>query len=245
MDNPRAEKVAVVKEVRNRFDESDAAILTEYRGLKVKELAELRRSLRANGGDYKVYKNTLVRLATREVGIDGLDGLLTGPTGVAFVHGDAAAVAKSLRDFARTNANLVVKGGVLGDKILTPADTTALAELPSRDVLLAQFAGALAAPLQQLAGLLEALPRNLAYGLAALRDQRADGAAADQPAESAPAEAVPADAVPADVASTETTPAEAAADEAAPAEPAPAEATAADDAPTGAPAEDPTAEGAG
>ena len=175
MDNPRPEKVAVVDEVRGHFSTADAAILTEYRGLKVKDLAELRRSLRANGSDYRIYKNTLVRFATRELGLEDLDAMLVGPTAIAFVSGDAAATAKTLRDYSRTNNRLVIKGGVLGNKILSSADTAALAELPSREVLLARFAGGLAAPLQQFASLLAALPRNLAYGLAALRDQRLAG----------------------------------------------------------------------
>ncbi|HET6963500.1 MAG TPA: 50S ribosomal protein L10 [Acidimicrobiales bacterium] len=193
MDNPRPEKVAVVDEVREHFDSSDAAILTEYRGLKVKDLATLRRALRPNGGDYKIYKNTLVTLAARESGLAELEPLLKGPTAIAFVKGDAAAVAKALRDYSRTNPTLVIKGGVLGNKIIGAPETTALAELPSREVLLAQLAGAMAAPLQQFAGLLQALPRNLAYGLAALRDQReaegpssaAEPAAATEPAAAA------------------------------------------------------------
>lgn len=183
MDNPRSEKVAVVDEVRQRFNDSDAAILTEYRGLKVKEMAELRRSLTPAGGEYKVYKNTLVRFAARDAGLEGLDPLLEGPTAVAFIKGDAAAAAKALRDFARTQPLLVIKGGVLGDKVLSVSETTALADLPSRDVLLARLAGALAAPMQQMAGLLQALPRNLAYGLAALRDQKvAEGEGAEDEA---------------------------------------------------------------
>jgi len=173
VDNPRSEKVAVVDEVRQRFDDSNAAILTDYRGLKVKELAALRRSLRSNGGEYKIYKNTLVRLAARSSGLASLEDMLLGPTGIAFVDGDAAAVAKVLRDYARTNPLLVIKGGVLGDQILGASETAALADLPPLEVLLARFAGALAAPMQQMAGLLQALPRNLAYGLAALRDLRA------------------------------------------------------------------------
>jgi large subunit ribosomal protein L10 len=193
MENPRPEKVAVVDEVRERLGSSDAAILTEYRGLKVKDLEVLRRSLRSRGGEYKIYKNTLVRRAAHDSGLGGLDTMLTGPTGIAFVKGDAAAVAKTLRDFARTNPLLVIKGGVLGEKVIGSAETTALAELPPREVLLAQLAGALSAPLQQFAGLLQALPRNLAYGLAALRDQRAEGApetesaATESAAEPAPA----------------------------------------------------------
>ncbi len=173
MENPRAEKVAVVDEVRTRLSSSSAAILTEYRGLKVSELAELRRALRQAGGEYKIYKNTLVRFAVRDLGLDELEPLVQGPTAIAFVDGDAAAVAKALRDFARTNPHLVVKGGLLGENVLSAADAGALAELPSREVLLAQLAGGLAAPLQQLAGLLQALPRNFAYGLRAISTSRA------------------------------------------------------------------------
>ncbi|MGH8920308.1 MAG: 50S ribosomal protein L10, partial [Actinomycetes bacterium] len=192
MDNPRAEKVAVVDEVRGRLDDSDAAILTEYRGLSVKELATLRRSLAPTGADYKVYKNTLVRFAVRDAGLGALEPMLEGPTAIAFVKGDAAAAAKSLRDYARTQPLLVIQGGVIGDKVIGAAETEALAELPSREVMLARFAGGLAAPLQQLAGLLQALPRNLAYGLAALRDQKAAAAPAEQPAPEAPAAEAPA-----------------------------------------------------
>lgn len=183
MDNPRPEKVAVVDEVRERLQSSTAVLLTEYRGLKVGEIADLRRSLHAAGGDYKIYKNTLVRFAVRELGLTDVEELLVGPTAVAFVDGDAAAVAKTLRDFSRTNPNLVIKGGLLGDKALSAEDTRALAELPSREVLLARIAGGLAAPMQQFAGLLQALPRNLAYGLKALVDQKvAAGETAEAPA---------------------------------------------------------------
>jgi large subunit ribosomal protein L10 len=171
MENPRPEKVAVVAEVRDRFAAADAALITEYRGLNVKALATLRRQLRPNGGEYKIYKNTLVRFAAREHGVTELEPMLVGPTAITFVSGDTAAVAKTLREFARTNPLLVVKGGVLGTKILTAEDVTALADLPSREVLLAQLAGALQAPLAKMAGLLQALPRNFAYGLKALIDQ--------------------------------------------------------------------------
>jgi large subunit ribosomal protein L10 len=247
MDNPRPEKVAVVDEVRGLFDGSNAAILTEYRGLKVKDLAGLRRSLRPSGGEYKIYKNTLVRLAAKESGLDALEEMLVGPVGIAFVTGDAAAVAKALRDFSRTNPLLVIKGGILGEKVIDARETSALAELPSREVLLAQLAGAIAAPLQQLAGLMQALPRNLAYGLAALRDKKAEG---DEPAGAA-AEQPPADAIGADQApvgestaadsetpSDETPPAETPSAEAPPAEAPPAEAPP----PEAPPAEAPPAE---
>src|SRR5438067_3319850 len=181
-ENPRPEKVAVVNEVKERLESSAAVLLTEYRRLKVSELAELRRALRTAGGDYKVYKNTLVRFAVRDLGLEGLEDLLVGPTALAFVDGDAAAVAKALRDFSRTNPNLVLKGGMLGTKALSADEARSLAELPSREVLLARLAGGLAAPMQQFAGLLQALPRNLAYGLKALIDQKvAGGEAAPAP----------------------------------------------------------------
>jgi large subunit ribosomal protein L10 len=210
---PRSEKVAVVDEVKEKLSSSSAALLTEYRGLKVGELAELRRTLRKSGGEYKVYKNTLVRFAVRDLGIEIDEATLTGPTAITFVEGDAAAVAKALRDYSRTNAHLVLKGGVLGNKALTADETRALAELPSREVLLAQLAGALQAPMVKLAGLLQALPRNMAYGLKALIDQKvAGGEAAPAPAEAD----VPANEDAADAAADEA-PAEVAADDAAPA----------------------------
>lgn len=172
MNEPRPEKVAVVEEVRERLGASSATVVTEYRGLSVSALAELRRNLGAVGGEYKVFKNTLVRRAIAESDHQGLHDFLMGPTGITFVHGDVSAVAKALRDFSRAHPALVVKGGFLDGKILSPAELGALADLPSRDVLLARVAGGIAAPLQQLAGLLQALPRNLAYGLSALVEQR-------------------------------------------------------------------------
>ncbi len=191
MDNPRADKVAVVDEVRGRLAASDGAVLTEYRGLTVSELADLRRELAAAGGDYKVYKNTLVRLAIADSPQEAVRDLLVGPTAIAFVQGDVSAVAKALRDFSRGNPNLVIKGGIVGDGLLSASEMRVLADLPSRQTLLAQFAGALSAPLQQLAGLIEALPRNLAYGLSALLDQkRAEGGAEPEASAEAPPEVV-------------------------------------------------------
>jgi large subunit ribosomal protein L10 len=193
MDDPRPEKVAVVDEVRERFTSSEAALLTEYRGIDVHDMQTLRRSLRAVGGDYKIYKNTLVRFAVRELGLE-IEDLLTGPTAIAFVptdgSGDPVTVAKALRDFAKGNPHLVVKGGVLGEDILSEADAKALAEIAPREELLAQLAGLMAAPMQQFAGLLQAVPRDFAYGLRALIDQGgAPGApVADPPASGAPAE---------------------------------------------------------
>jgi len=168
---PKPEKVAVVQEVRERFSSAGAVMLTEYRGLKVGELADLRRSLQQAGGDYKVYKNTLVRRAVSDLGVEGVEELLVGPTALAFVEGDAVGVARALRDFAKGNPALVLKGGILGDKLLSANDVRTLADIPPREVLLARLAGGIAAPMQQFAGLLQALPRNLAYGLKALIDQ--------------------------------------------------------------------------
>jgi large subunit ribosomal protein L10 len=197
MENPRPAKVAVVDEVKARFSESDAVLLTEYRGLSVSAISTLRRALRAAGGDYKIYKNTLVGFATRDLGLE-LDEMLTGPTALAFVTtqadgtpGDAVNVAKALRDFARGNPNLVVKGGVLGESLLSADEAKALADVAPREELLARLAGGLAAPMVQFAGLLQALPRNFAYGLAALIDQQggAPDAAAPETAEAPEAEA--------------------------------------------------------
>jgi len=189
MENPRPEKVAVVDEVRERFDQASAALLTEYRGLDVSAIGNLRRALRDAGGEYKIYKNTLVRLAVREAGLD-IEELLVGPTAIAFVGdrpdgapGDAVLVAKALRDFARTNPSLVVKGGVMDDKTLSAEDARALADVAPRDVLLARLVGAFAAPMVQFAGLLQALPRNFAYGLQALIDQQGGVSDAAAPAD--------------------------------------------------------------
>ena len=176
MENPRSEKVAVVDEVRERLSASSAALLTEYRGLSVGQLAQLRRNLRDAGGEMKVYKNTLVRFAARDLGLE-IEELLTGPTAIAFVDGDPVNVAKALRDFARTNPALVVKGGLLGEKALSAAETQALADVEPREVLLAKLAGAMAAPMVQFAGLLH----NFAYGLKALVDQGGAGVAKPSP----------------------------------------------------------------
>ena len=184
MAGPRPEKVAVVEEVREHLGSSSAAILTEYRGLKVGDLASLRRQLRSAGADYKIFKNTLVRRATADTDQAALNEYLTGPTAIVFVRDDVGAAAKVLRDFSRLHPQLVVKGGLLGTQLVDAGGASALAELPSRDALLAQLAGAIAAPMRQFAGLLQALPRSLAYGLSALIEKRggiADTAEAAEP----------------------------------------------------------------
>jgi large subunit ribosomal protein L10 len=168
-------KIAVVDEVRTRIGDASASIVSEYRGLSVAELAELRTALAAVGGDYRIFKNTLVRRAIDGGEYQPLSEYLSGPSALTFVQGDVSAVAKALKDFARANPLLVIKGGLADGSLLSSSDLAALADLPSRDVLLARIAGALAAPMQQLAGLLQALPRNLAYGLSALIEQREAG----------------------------------------------------------------------
>src|SRR5256714_4769661 len=168
----RPEKVATVEEIREKLEASSAAVLTEYRGLKVSELADLRASLRAAEAEYKVYKNTLARRAAEEAGLADLVSLLEGPTAITFVKGDAVTVAKALRDYSRGNPNLVVKGGILGTRVIAPADVVALADIQPREVLLARIAGGFQAPLAKAAGLFQAFTRNMAYGLKALIDQR-------------------------------------------------------------------------
>ena len=175
--DPRPEKVAIVDEVRERLNDADAVVVTEYRGLSVDALAELRSALRPVGGKYKVYKNTLVRLASTEHG-DDFTELLVGPTALAFTEstpegepGDVVSVAKALKDFSKANPDLIIKGGLFEGAFIDAAGVNQLADVEPREVLLAKLAGMLAAPMTQLAGLLQALPRDLAYGLQALVEQ--------------------------------------------------------------------------
>jgi len=176
-------KVEVVEEVTELMDGASASIASEYRGLTVAELAELRASLAAVGGNYKIFKNTLVRRAIDGGRYQPLSEYLSGPTALTFVQGDVSAVAKALRDFSRANPLLVIKGGLADGSLLSASELAALADLPPRDVLLARLAGAIAAPMTQMAGLLKALPQNLAYGISALIDQKKAGGEAGAPAE--------------------------------------------------------------
>jgi large subunit ribosomal protein L10 len=163
----RADKTTAVAELADEFRSSGAVVLTEYRGLTVAQLKELRRSLDGTA-TYAVVKNTLTKLAAKDAGVAGLDDLLSGPSAIAFVKGDAVTAAKSLRDFAKANPALVIKGGVLDGNALTPAEITKLADLESREVLLGKLASAMkgslsnavslfAAPLSQTARTIDAL----------------------------------------------------------------------------------------
>jgi len=184
----RADKQAAVAEIVESFNDAAGAVLTEYRGLTVKELQDLRRSLGENA-DYAVVKNTLAKLAATEVGISGFDELLTGPTAIAFIKGDVVEAAKGLRDFARTNPALVIKGGILDGKQLDASEIAKLASLESRDVLLAKLAGAMLASLSQAVYLLNA-PLAQAARLAGALQAKAEqdpsilaGGAGEAPAE--------------------------------------------------------------
>ncbi|MEO1055506.1 MAG: 50S ribosomal protein L10 [Actinomycetota bacterium] len=174
--SPRPDKVAIVEEITGKLNDSVAVFVSEYRGMTVGELADLRTPLRDAGAEHKVYKNTLARLAANNAGYDSLAEYLLGPTALTFVTGDSVAAAKALTDQAKSNPNLVVKGGVLGESPMSADDVKALASLPSREELLATFAGALQAPLNRTASLLAALPRNFAYGLSAYIDQQEQAA---------------------------------------------------------------------
>ena len=174
MGEPKAEKVAIVAEVREKFQSSEAVVLTEYRGLNVTDLAVLRNAMRDAGGEYKVYKNSLVRFAAKELDFE-IEELLVGPTAIAFTgtrpdgkDGDPVSVAKALANFSKDNENLVIKGGMLDGKLLTTDEIVALSKIAPREELLAKLAGGMAAPMQQMAGLLKAVPQKFAYALSAL-----------------------------------------------------------------------------
>ena len=188
-----AEKVAAVAELTGRFRDSSGAVLTEYRGLTVAQLAELRRSLGDNA-TFAVVKNTLTKIAITEAGLsDQLLSMLAGPSAVAFVDGDVVEAAKGLRDFAKANPLLVIKGGVLDGKAITSAEIIKLADLEPREVLLAKLAGAMKASLAGAAATFNALPVQMAQLAEALRAKReaAEGGPAEAPAAeaAAPAEA--------------------------------------------------------
>jgi large subunit ribosomal protein L10 len=169
-DKIRTDKATAVAELTEQFQNSSAAVLTEYRGLTVKQLTELRRSL--GGAQYTVTKNTLAKRAAANAGLDGLDTLFTGPTALAFVSGDVVEAAKGLRDFAKAHPQLVIKGGIFEGKPLTAAEVTKLADLESREVLLAKLAGGMKANLSKAAALFQAPLTKAVRTVDALRAQR-------------------------------------------------------------------------
>jgi large subunit ribosomal protein L10 len=210
---PNAEKVSAVAEIAEHFTNSSAAVITEYRGLTVKQVTDLRRSL-GNDTTYAVVKNTLTKRAAADAGVAIDDSLLLGPTAIAFVTGDPVEAAKGLRDFARTNPLLVIKGGVLDGRTVSPAEINRIADLESREVLLAKMAGALKALPTRAAGLFQAPLSQVARLAKALEEKK--------PAEAAAPAADTTDTAPAPVeaAGTADAPVEAAAATETPAEPA-------------------------
>jgi large subunit ribosomal protein L10 len=174
----REQKVAAVTELTDRFRGSSATVLTEYRGLSVAELKELRRAL-GDGTTYTVTKNTLARRAAVQAGVNGLDQMFTGPTALAFVAGDPVEAAKSLRDFGRTHPSLVIKGGVFEGQAITADEVRRLADLESREVLLAKIAGGMKANLSKAAALFQAPLTRAARLAEALREKREKEAAGD------------------------------------------------------------------
>jgi large subunit ribosomal protein L10 len=188
---PTQAKAAVIDEITERFEKSSAAVLTEYRGLTVAQLTQLRRSL-GEGSSYAVVKNTLTKRAAEQVGYEGLGDLLSGPTAIAFIQGDPVNAAKAIRDFARAHPLLVVKGGVVEGRTVDAAEVTRLADVESREVLLAKLAGAMKGNLTKAAGLFQAPLSQVARLAAALQEKK----------ESAEDTAAPAD----DTAAADTTP---------------------------------------
>ena len=193
----RSAKTTAVDEITEEFRSSNAAVLTEYRGLTVKQITDLRNSLRGNA-TYAVVKNTLTELAAKEAGVTAFDGQLVGPSAIAFVEGDPVEAAKGLRDFAKANPLLVIKGGLLEGKALSAAEITKLADLESREVLLAKLAGAMnaslskavylfAAPLSQTARVVDALRAKVEVEGPAAAAPAAEAAVEETPAETAPA----------------------------------------------------------
>ncbi len=207
-------KVSTVAEIADSFRNSTAAVVTEYRGLTMAELTELRRSLGRDTA-YTVAKNTLVKRAASDAGVQGLDDLFTGPTAVAFISGEPVDAAKVLRDFAKAHPLLVIKGGLLDGKSVSPGEVNKLAELESRDVLLAKMAGAMKGTLTKAAVLFSQLPSQVVRLAAALLEKRtsetpadaaAEAPAAEPPADEAPIVDAPADEAPVAESPTAVTP---------------------------------------
>jgi len=198
-----AEKVAAVAELTERFQTSNGAVLANYRGLTVAQLAELRRALNGHA-NFAVVKNTLTKIAASEAGVaDQLGDLLTGPSAIAFVKGDVVEAAKGLREFAKANPALEIKGGIIDGKAMTPAEIDRLADLEPRDVLLAMLAGAMKASMARAAATMAALPTQMARLAAALEAKRAaEAPAGEAPAAEAPAGEAPAAEAPAGEADT-------------------------------------------
>ena len=204
-----ADKATAVADIAEQFRASTATVITEYRGLSVANLADLRRSL-AGSATYSVAKNTLIKRAASEAGIEGLDELFVGPTAIAFVSGEAVDAAKAIKKFAKDHKALVIKGGYMDGRALTVGEVERIADLESREVLLAKLAGAMKANLSKAAGLFNAPASQVARLVAALQEKKAAEAPAEAaaPEPAAPEAAAPAAEAPAAEAEPTETPAE-------------------------------------
>jgi large subunit ribosomal protein L10 len=180
---PTARKEAEVAELADLLQRSKAVIVTDYRGLTVSNLADLRRRLREVDSEYRVAKNTLTTLAARSVGVEGMEATLEGPTALAFAFGDPAAPAKVINEYARTSRILTVRAGLLDKRLITEADVTALATIEPREVLLAKLLGGFNAPIASLVGVLNASISSIAYVLQARINQLGDDAGTTVPVE--------------------------------------------------------------
>jgi len=176
LGNNKELKQQIVSEIKAKFENSSSVVLTDYRGLNVAQVTELRKKMREAGVEYRVLKNTMIRFAAHELGLEGLDPYLEGPTAVAF-SADPVAPAKIIYDFAKDNKQLEIKVGVLDGKVIDVAQVKALAELPSREELLAKVLGGMQAPLYGLASVLSGTLRSFVYALDAVRKQKEEAQA--------------------------------------------------------------------
>ncbi|MGD2052116.1 MAG: 50S ribosomal protein L10 [Acidimicrobiia bacterium] len=225
---PRPEKVQAVAEIKERLERARAVFLAEYAGLSVKEQQSLRRGLRDAEAEFKVVKMTLARRAAAELDIAALDELLLGPTGLAFADGDPVGAARVLKKFSTDHEPFSIKGGLLAGEYLTPERISDLADIEPREVLLAKMAGAMKAPMTKLAGLMAAMPRNLASMMQQLIDKKEE--AGDTSGAAAQADEAAADEGPAEETTAKETTAEEASADAAAADEAPADESLADEA---------------
>jgi large subunit ribosomal protein L10 len=171
----RPEKVQAVADIREGLESAEAVFLTEYRGLSVQAVQDLRRALRNSGAEYKVVKMTLAKLAAGDAGIDGLDDYLAGPTALAFANSDPVATAKALKDFSKDHEVFTLKAGYLSGNILSPEEISRLAEIEPREILLAKIAGAAKAPLFAAAGMFASFTRDAASVFSQLLDKKESG----------------------------------------------------------------------
>ena len=166
-------KKQVVEEIRDRFQRTQGAVITDYRGLNVTEVTELRAKLREAGIEFKVLKNTLIQIAAKDVGLEGLDPVLEGPTAIAFGFEDPVSPAKIISDFSKQHKALEIKAGILENRVLDASGVKALADLPPKEELLAKLVGSMQSPMYGFAGTLQGLLRNFVYALDAVREQKA------------------------------------------------------------------------